>query len=191
MLLPMRLSLLFRFASSTLSTDMKLSLRDFFVSDWLCLICSVLCAAMALHTYNLLWAGGALILGGLGLFVPLARKKNNEHFRRLIQQETEAQCRLYDAKEEELQARLAAGELEVLVQWWEEGEFFLDENEHLLFVFADGTEMDFVVHPPTAQKAKPLLAALGIEWEKRFMLHFDSHILYPSHRAGQKYYNAN
>ncbi|MBQ3217448.1 MAG: hypothetical protein IJB33_01070 [Akkermansia sp.] len=68
-------------------------------------------------------------------------------------------------------------------------EFYLDENEHLLFIFADGSEMDFVVHPPTAEKVEPLLAKLGIEWEKRFMLHFDSHILYPPQYAGQKYYD--
>lgn len=187
----MCLGLIFCLDSSTLRTDMKLSLRDFFFSDWLCLIGSALCIAKALQTCNLLWAGCALILGGLFLFVPYARKKNNERFRHRIQQETEAQCRLYDEKEAELHARLAAGELSVLVQWWEEDEFFLDENEHILFVFADGEEMDFVVHLPTAQKVKPLLAAFGIEWEKRFMLHFDSHILYPPHRAGQKYNSEN
>ena len=168
---------------------MKLTLRDFSFCDWLSLAGAILCAAMSLHAQSLLWAGGALLLGTLFILAPLARKKGNARFLRSIQQLTEEQCRLYDANSEKLQARLSAGELSFLVQWWEEDEFYLDENEHLLFIFADGSEMDFVVHPPTAEKVEPLLAKLGIEWEKRFMLHFDSHILYPPQYAGQKYYD--
>lgn len=164
-------------------------MKNLTFGDWLYLIAAVFCAVPAIHSGNMLLAGCTLLLLGLFIIVPLARKKSNERFLRSIQKLTEAQCRHYDTREQELQARLTAGELKCLVQWWEEDEFFLDENEHLLFLFTDGEEMDFVVHPTTAGKVKPLLAGLGIEWEKRIILHSDSRILYPPPYAGQKYYN--
>lgn len=169
---------------------MKLSLRDVKLSDWLGLALGILCAGLAADTHDLLMIIAALFFGGGSLYAPFARKKANERFELLLRRHTEFQCRLYETRAAELQARLDAGELSYLVEWWEEDNPYIDENAHMLFIFADGEEMDFELHAPTREKLIPLLAAHGIEWEWSYRFGFDSRILYPPTVAGQAYYDS-
>ena len=67
-----------------------------------------------------------------------------------------------------LESRLLAGELVRLEEWWEDDDLWIDENAHLLFVFRDGEEMDFVLYKDIAPEFSQLLAAQGICWEASF-----------------------
>ena len=169
---------------------MKLSLRDVKLSDWLGLALGILCAGLAAYTHDPLMIIGGLFFGGGSLYAPFARKKANERLERRLRQHTEFQRRLYEIREAELQARLNAGLLSYLVEWWEEDNPYIDENAHMLFIFADGEEMDFELLTPTCEKLKHLLAAHGIEWEWSYRFGFDSRILYPPTFAGQAYYDS-
>ena len=169
---------------------MKLSLRDVKLSDWLGLGFGILCVTVALSPLNPLMIIGGLVFIGCSLYAPFGRKKENERLELRLRQHTEFQCRLYEIREAELQARLNAGLLSYLVEWWEEDNPYIDENAHMLFIFADGEEMDFELLTPTCEKLKPLLAAHGIEWEWSYRFGFDSRILYPPTFAGQAYYDS-
>ncbi len=169
---------------------MKLTLQDVKLSDWLGLALGILCAGLAAYTHDPLMIIAALFFGGGSLYAPFARKKANERFELRLQQYAESCCRQYENREAELQARLDAGELSYLVEWWEEDNPYIDENAHMLFIFADGKEMDFELHSPTQEKLRPLLAAHGIEWEWSYRFGFDSRILYPLPLAGQAYYDS-
>ena len=79
--------------------------------------------------------------------------------------------------------------LSFLVEWWEKEDLLLVENAHLLFIFADGTYMDFLLHRPIAERLSSVLAEYGIKWAARMELQFDSCILYPPQCAGQSFYN--
>lgn len=169
---------------------MKLSLRDTQLSDWLGLALGILCAGPAAYTHDPMMIIAALFIGGGSLYAPFARKKANERFELRLRRYTEFQCRLYETREAELQARLDAGELSYLVEWWEEDNPYIDENAHMLFIFADGEEMDFELHAPTREKLTALLAAHDIRWEWSYRPGFDSRILYPQPLAGQAYYDS-
>ena len=68
-------------------------------------------------------------------------------------------------------------------------DLLLVENAHLLFIFADGSYMDFLLHRPIAERLSCFLAEYGIKWAARMEFQFDSCILYPPAYAGQKFYN--
>lgn len=77
----------------------------------------------------------------------------------------ERECMAFTMQESALRANLAAGKLRILAEWWEPDEVYIDENAHMLFVFTDDTEMDFVLHPPIVEKLRSLLAEYGMEWD--------------------------
>ncbi len=156
--------------------------------DGVYLAAGVLCAALALYTHDLCMVFATLFFGGGGIAAPYARKMANERLRRRMRQLTEGECRLFDTQAAELHERLLAGKMRYLVEWWEADAPFIDENAHLLFVFCDGAEMDFVLHAPTREKLAPLLAKHGIALEWSYRPGFDSRILYPPALVGQPYY---
>ena len=77
-----------------------------------------------------------------------------------------------------LESRLLAGELVRLEEWWEDDDLLIDENAHILFVFRDGEEMDFVLYNDVAAEISRLLAALGISWQASFRLKADSRVIW-------------
>lgn len=98
-------------------------------------------------------------------------------------------CDRLTAKETELRRRFEAGELRMVVEWWEEDDLYIDENAHMLFLFTDNTAWEIDLYPPILEQLKPLLASFGISWKPGINFHFDSRILYPPTYAEQKYYN--
>lgn len=124
---------------------------------------------------------------------PELKRCAERHAKKRYQQERaeriRACCEHLTAKEEELRRRFEAGELRMVVEWWEEDDLYLDENAHMLFLFTDDTAWEIDLYPPVQEQLKPLLASFGIAWEPGFNLHFDSRILYPPPYAGQTFYN--
>ena len=104
---------------------------------------------------------------------------------------TAADCKYYSEQEPELRRKLANGELRYLVEWWEEDALSIPENAHMEFLFTDGSGADFVLHHPTVEKLRTLLAEHGISWEPRIHPRFDSCILYPPQYAGQQFYTSD
>ena len=94
---------------------------------------------------------------------------------------------LFRVYRDELQARLDAGGLLYIIEWWEEDDMVMDENAHMSFLFAED-EYDFVLHTPTCEALSTMLAKLEIDWKYRMKVDFDSNILYPPEYAGQPYY---
>lgn len=166
----------------------KFPWRESRLCDGLCLAVGLLCAVLAVHTHDLRIVLAALFFVGGGIAAPYARRMANERLRRRILQLTEDECRMFDTQAAELQERLLADKMRYLVEWWEADAPFIEENAHLLFVFCDGAEMDFVLHAPTREKLESLLAGHGIALEWRYRPAFDSCILYPPALAGQTYY---
>lgn len=107
----------------------------------------------------------------------------------LIQKSIEAESKRLSECEGQLRQYMSGGGLSFLVEWWEKEDLLLVENAHLLFIFADGSYMDFLLHRPIAERLSSFLAEYGIKWTARMVLQFDSCILYPPAYAGQKFYN--
>ncbi len=104
---------------------------------------------------------------------------------------TEADCTYYSEQEPVVRRKLTNGELHYIVEWWEEDALYIPENAHMEFLFTDGSGADFVLHPPTAEKLRTLLAEHGINWKTRIHASFNSCILYPPQYAGQQFYTAD
>ena len=105
--------------------------------------------------------------------IPLQRGQQKREERR--------RHRLYQLQLERLarvETRLLAGELVRLEEWWEDDDLWIDENAHILFVFGDGEEMDFVLYKNIATDISRLLATQGICWQASFRLTADSHIIW-------------
>lgn len=77
-----------------------------------------------------------------------------------------------------MEKRLLAGELVRLEEWWEDDDLWIDENAHILFVFSDGEEMDFVLYQDIAPEISRLLATQGICWEASFRLTAASRVIW-------------
>ena len=109
--------------------------------------------------------------------IPLARKN-----------EVREECKRREMKQRQLEAftsqrscieqMLHAGQLQRLEEWWEDDDLLIDENAHILFVFRDGEEMDFVLYNDVAAEISRLLAALGISWQASFRLKADSRVIW-------------
>lgn len=127
--------------------------------------------------------------------VLLCSKKFEEKYRKADAQRfadiTGADCSYYSEHEPEIRRKLANGELRYLVEWWEEDSLSCPENAHMEFLFTDGSGADFVLHHPTVEKLRTLLAEHGINWEPRIHPRFDSCILYPPQYAGQQFYTSD
>ena len=105
--------------------------------------------------------------------IPLQRgqqKREERRSHRLNQLQQERLARV--------ETRLLAGELVRLEEWWEDDDLWIDENAHILFVFGDGEEMDFVLYKNIATDISRLLATQGICWQASFRLTTDSHIIW-------------
>ena len=89
--------------------------------------------------------------------LPLQRRqqKREEHRRHQLRQ-------LQQERLARVEERLQAGELVRLEEWWEDDDLWIDENAHILFVFRNGEEMDFVLYKDIAPEFSQLLAAQGI-----------------------------
>lgn len=152
------------------------------------------CAALVLFLCTLNIAGLLMVLFCVAGFLidffctPLVRKRNAEYWARRKEAAVEKEKQHLAESEATVRARLASGELRYLVEWWEEDILEIDENHHLLFIFTDGTERDFILYEPIEQKLVFLLAENGITWHPRFNLHFDSAILHPPALRGQQFY---
>lgn len=109
----------------------------------------------------------------------------------LIQKSIEAESKRLSECDGQLRQYMSGGELRFLVEWWENDDLLLVENAHLLFIFADGSYMDFLLHRPIAERLSCFLAEYGIKWAARMEFQFDSCILYPPAYAGQKFYNTD
>ncbi len=136
----------------------------------------------------LLDAATLSFLGGLVCLRPFWKTKQADD---LIQKSIEAEKRRLSESEGQLRQYISGGELRFLVEWWEKDDLLLVENAHLLFIFADGTYMDFLLHRPIAERLSSVLAEYGIKWTARMEFKFDSCILYPPAYAGQKFYNTD
>lgn len=134
----------------------------------------------------LLDAATLSFLVGLVCLRPFRKTKQVDD---LIQKSIEAEKRRLSESEGQLRQYMSGGELRFLVEWWEKDDLLLVENAHILFIFADGTYMDFLLHRPIAERLSGFLAEYGIKWSPRAEIHFDSCILYPPAYAGQKFYN--
>ena len=73
---------------------------------------------------------------------------------------------------------LHAGQLQRLEEWWEDDELWVEENAHILFVFSNGMEMDFILHEETAREISQLLVAQGINWQASYRAKAGSHIFW-------------
>ncbi len=135
----------------------------------------------------LFWGSVTTILVCSKRFEEKLRKTDAQRFADI----TGADCKYYSEQEPELRRKLANGELRYLVEWWEEDALYIHENAHLEFLFTDGSGADFVLHHPTTEKLRTLLAEHGISWEPRIHPRFDSCILYPPQYAGQQFYTAD
>jgi len=105
--------------------------------------------------------------------IPLQRgqqKREERRRHRLNQLQQERLARV--------ETRLLAEELVRLEEWWEDDDLWIDENAHILFVFGDGEEMDFVLYKNIATDISRLLATQGICWQTSFRLTADSHIIW-------------
>ncbi|MBQ2814194.1 MAG: hypothetical protein IJE66_04215 [Akkermansia sp.] len=122
------------------------------------------------------------------LFAAASERKNRQMID-LIQKSIEAESKRLSECEGQLRQYMSGGGLSFLVEWWEKEDLLLVENAHLLFIFADGTYMDFLLHRPIAERLSSVLAEYGIKWAARMELQFDSCILYPPQCAGQPFYN--
>lgn len=107
------------------------------------------------------------------LAIPLQcrQQKREEHRRHRLNQ-------LQQERLARVETRLLAGELVRLEEWWEDDDLWIDENAHILFVFGDGEEMDFVLYKNIATDTSRLLATQGICWQASFRLTADSHIIW-------------
>ncbi|MDO5471638.1 MAG: hypothetical protein Q4F38_10095 [Akkermansia sp.] len=166
---------------------MKLSLRDFTFSQWFSLAIAGCLLAAALYRPD--WLLALMALGYVGLFIiePYVRKIDNERWVRKRLELIEARSRDFDEQVPELQARLTNRQLHYLVEWWEDDDLFIEENSHILFVFADGSSCDFELFAPIREKLTRLLADHGIEWTWSYSHRADSRIVYPPELAGQPY----
>lgn len=167
---------------------MKFSLPNLTFLERLGVTVGVLSAILALCTGKLAPAVGALLFGGLPILTIYLNRWDNNRLECRIKSRTAAQLQYFAAQLDELQRLLANGKLSYAVEWWEQDELDLDENAHMLFIFHDGTEMDFVLHAPTSEKLQKLLSTHGIAWQYRFQQSFDSRIVYPPLYKGQPYY---
>lgn len=152
------------------------------------------CAALVLFLSTLTIAGFLMTLFCVAGFLidyfctPLNRKREAAYWARRKEAAIETEKKHLEESDAAIRAHLATGELRYLVEWWEEDILEIDENHHLLFIFADGTERDFTLYEPIEQKLLALLSENGITWHPRFNLHFDSAILYPPDLRGQQFY---
>ena len=135
----------------------------------------------------LFWGSVTTILVCSKRFEEKYRKADAQRFADI----TEADCTYYSEHEAEIRRKLANGEVRYLVEWWEEDSLSCPENAHMEFLFTDGSGADFVLHHPTAEKLRTLLAEHGISWEPRIHPRFDSCILYPPQYAGQQFYTSD
>ena len=105
--------------------------------------------------------------------IPLQRgqQKREERRRHRINQ-------LQQERLARVETRLLAGELVRLEEWWEDDDLWIDENAHILFVFGDGEEMDFVLYKNIATDISRLLATQGICWQASIRFTADSHIIW-------------
>lgn len=118
-----------------------------------------------------------------------AKRREEKRYQQERAERIRARCERLTAQEAELRRRFEAGELRMLVEWWEEDDLYIDENAHLFFIFTDDTAWETDLYPEVQERLKPLLASFGIGWKPGINFHFDSRILYPPTYAGQKYYN--
>lgn len=160
---------------------------------WILLLLALLVGARFLETDDTFVLICSLVFAAATVLYFLCRPGQKRHAEKSYQQERaehgQACCDRLTAKEAELRRRFEAGELRMVVEWWEEDDLYIDENAHMLFLFTDDTAWETDLYPPVQEQIKPLLASFGIAWEPGFNLHFDSRILYPPPYAGQTFYN--
>lgn len=77
-----------------------------------------------------------------------------------------------------VKTRVLAGELVRLEEWWEDDDLWIDENAHILFVFSDGKEIDFVLYNNIVPEISQLLSSQGISWQASFCLRADSRVIW-------------
>lgn len=157
------------------------------------LVIALLVWARFLETDDTFVLISSLVFAATTVLYFLCRSGLKRHAEKSYQQErkehAQSCCDRLTAKEAELRRRFEAGELRMVVEWWEEDDLYIDENAHMLFLFTDDTAWEIDLYPPVQVQIKPLLASFGIAWEPGFNLHFDSRILYPRPYAGQTFYN--
>lgn len=99
-----------------------------------------------------------------------ASERKNRQMIDLIQKSIEAESKRLSECEGQLRQYMSGGGLSFLVEWWEKEDLLLVENAHLLFIFADGTYMDFLLLRPIAERLSSVLAEYGIKWSVRMVL---------------------
>ena len=119
---------------------------------------------------------------------PILRKRWEKEWEQRTQAAIGRECNFLEESEGQIRRNLAAGKLRYLVEWWEDDALEIDENHHLLFIYADDTAHDFLLYQAVESKCVSLLSEYGIPWEPGFKLTFDSNILYPPALRGQKFY---
>lgn len=153
------------------------------IRAWSLLIFSLLLAALAI------WQGADITLWlailfffALGLLdfctISLSRK-NMARDERRRRERRQRQMEEFTTQRTSIEQMLHAGQLQRLEEWWEDDEFWIDENAHILFIFKDGKEMDFVLHDTTAREISQLLAAQGILWQVSYRAKADARIIWP------------
>ena len=126
-----------------------------------------------MSSYGSLFLCALLLASSIFFAIPLQRGQQKREERR--------RHRLNQLQQERLahvETRLLAEELVRLEEWWEDDDLWIDENAHILFVFGDGEEMDFVLYKNIATDISRLLATQGICWQTSFRLTADSHIIW-------------
>lgn len=144
------------------------------------LIFALLLATLAVkHGADVIVWLAILMFFAVGIFdffaIPLQRRQQKRKERERLEFFKRRQERLT-----RVEARLLAGELARLEEWWEDDDLWIDENAHILFVFKDGDEMDFVLYEDIALVISRLLAAQGISWQSSFRLTADSRVVWQS-----------
>ena len=152
------------------------------IRAWALLLVALLLAALAI------WQGADVALWlailfffALGLLdfctIPLARKNKvrEECKRREMKQR---QLEAFTSQRSCIEQMLHAGQLQRLEEWWEDDELWVEENNHILFVFSNGMEMDFILHEETAREISQLLVAQGINWQASYRAKAGSYIIW-------------
>ena len=148
------------------------------IRPWVLLIFALLLTTLAVkHGADVIVWLAILLFFAASIFdffaIPLQRgqqKREERRRHRLNQLQQERLARV--------ETRLIAGELVRLEEWWEDDDLWIDENAHILFVFGDGEEMDFVLYKNIATDISRLLATQGICWQASFRLTADSHVIW-------------
>ena len=169
------------FSTRLLTTKRAFKMKLRF-STWLLLTMTAVFAFMAAQTRDITMVLGTLFWGVLFvLALPLRRKVERDEKERELRCQKTKQLELEDfsTQRPRLQQLLEDGQLSCLEEWWEDDEFWIDENAHILFIFKDGKEMDFVLHDTTAREISQLLAAQGILWQVSYRAKADARIIWP------------